>query len=210
MVLNTKLNMIDMDFIAKMNQVLDEVEASEGPAVLVTVASGPTVFCSGFNLKFWAANPWNMQFSLTGMQHLFARLLTVNVPSLCVWQGHAVAGGVFIGLCHDRLIMNDDPKFMVMLNELSFGKAVPYSYNKVVKEVCGGRVARTLFLGTKISPQDAHRLGIVQDLYHTKDDLHKEIQDFAKQRAPIGKWRENYKTTKTHLTKQLLDVLWSH
>ena len=54
MVLNTKMNMIDMNFIAKMNQVLDEVEASEGPAVLVTVASGPKVFSSGFNLKFWA------------------------------------------------------------------------------------------------------------------------------------------------------------
>ena len=60
MVLNTKLNMIDMNFINRMNQVLDEIESSDGPGVLVTIASGPTVFCSGFNLKFWAENPWNM------------------------------------------------------------------------------------------------------------------------------------------------------
>ena len=153
MVLNTKLNMIDMNFIIKMNQILDEIENSEGPAVLVTVASGPSVFCSGFNLKFWAANPWNMAFSLSGMQKVFARLLTLNVPSLCVWQGHAVAGGVFIGLCHDRLIMKDDPKYIVMLNELAFGKAVPYSYNQVIKELTNGRVARTLFLGTRLTPQ---------------------------------------------------------
>ena len=95
------------------------------------------------------------------MQHIFARLLTINVPSLCIWQGHAIAGGVFIGLCHDRLIMVDNPKFIIQLNELQFGKSPPFAYHQLIKETCGGRVARTLFLGTKLSPQHAHKLDIV-------------------------------------------------
>ena len=64
LVLNTKMNMLNLDFIERINQKLDEVEASKGEAVLVTVASGPKVFSSGFDLKFWAKNPYNPLFSL--------------------------------------------------------------------------------------------------------------------------------------------------
>jgi enoyl-CoA hydratase/carnithine racemase len=64
LVLNTKMNMLNLDFIARIDKKLDEVENSKGEAVLVTVASGPKVFSSGFDLKFWAKNPWNVIFSL--------------------------------------------------------------------------------------------------------------------------------------------------
>ena len=58
------MNMISLDFLDKINAKLDEVEKSTGPAVLVTVASGPKVFCSGFDLKFWAKNPVNQTLSI--------------------------------------------------------------------------------------------------------------------------------------------------
>ena len=39
--------------------ILDEIEKTQGDAVLVTIGSGPKVFSSGFNLKFWAENKSN-------------------------------------------------------------------------------------------------------------------------------------------------------
>jgi enoyl-CoA hydratase/carnithine racemase len=81
-----------------------------------------------------------------------ARFLTLSVPTFCVWQGHAVAGGVFLGMCHDIIIMKDDPKLMVFLNELSFGMNLPFAYAQFVKAMTNGRTVRTLFLGTKLSP----------------------------------------------------------
>ena len=53
MVLNRPMNMIDFEFMEKVNDVLKQVSETKGPGVLVTVASGPKVFCSGFNLKVW-------------------------------------------------------------------------------------------------------------------------------------------------------------
>lgn len=49
--------------------------------------------------------------------------------------------------------MKDDPKLMVCLNELSFGKNVPFAYSQFVKAMTNGRTVRTLFLGTRYNPK---------------------------------------------------------
>ena len=53
-VMNTSYNMIDPDFVSQFNRALDEIEQNtKGPGIVVTIGSGPKVFSSGFNLKFW-------------------------------------------------------------------------------------------------------------------------------------------------------------
>ena len=76
------------------------MEASTGEAVLVTIGSGKC-FCSGFDLKMWEEKVKNKALSIVKAQRLFARFITLNVPSLAVFNGHSIAGGVFIGLSHD-------------------------------------------------------------------------------------------------------------
>ena len=63
MVLNTPFNMIDFNFIERCNQVMDEIEASQGEAVLVTIGSGKC-FCSGFDLKMWEEKVKNKALSI--------------------------------------------------------------------------------------------------------------------------------------------------
>ena len=109
MVLNTPFNMIDMEFIKTCNKIIDTVEASQGPAILVTIGSGKC-FCSGFNLKMWAKSEVDKYLSIVRMQRVFSRVLTLNVPSLAVFNGHSIAGGMFMGLCHDQIICKNDPK----------------------------------------------------------------------------------------------------
>ena len=53
MVLNRPMNMIDFEFMEKVNDVINQVSETKGPGVFVTVSSGPKVFSSGFNLKLW-------------------------------------------------------------------------------------------------------------------------------------------------------------
>jgi enoyl-CoA hydratase/carnithine racemase len=59
MIFNSKLNIITVEAMWKMNEILDTIEQSKGPAVLVTMSSSK-VFCAGFDLKYWQANPMNM------------------------------------------------------------------------------------------------------------------------------------------------------
>ena len=60
------------------------------------------------------------------MMYVFlARLLTMNVQTLAVINGFAVAGGTFMSLAHDRAIMNSNPKFKIFANETSI--SMPFS-----------------------------------------------------------------------------------
>ena len=93
---------------------------------MVTINSGNKVFSAGMDLKFWAKNYWNQEANIVALHLMLKRILTVNIPSLCVVNGKNIAGGVFMSLAHDRIIMNSDPKFTTCLNEAENGKVPTY------------------------------------------------------------------------------------
>ena len=159
---------------------------------MIVIGSGPKCFCSGFDLKMWAENPLNSLISLMMTQKVLARILELGIPSMAVFNGHAIAGGVFIGLACDRIIMKNDPKLQICCNELTFGKAIPYAYVRFVKDTTSARLGRTLLIGTKLTPEEAKRLDLIQDLYDNDKDLENKIHQFAKERAIIGEHRDNY------------------
>ena len=68
------------------------------------------------------------------LHSLLARILTINVPSLCVFNGHAIAGGLMIGMAHDKILMNGDPKlnFRCHFNEIDNGFSIPFGMTKFV------------------------------------------------------------------------------
>jgi enoyl-CoA hydratase/carnithine racemase len=83
--------------------------------------------------------------------------LTINVPSLCVFNGHAIAGGFLLGLAHDKIIMNGDQKlnFRCHLNELDNGVAIPLGMTKFVEGTTSGTIARQLIMGNPYNCKEA-------------------------------------------------------
>jgi len=65
LVLNKDDNKMDFDFIAKVNKILDQVEQTTGPAVLVTIGTGKKKFSTGFDLQFWGESSMNMFGSIS-------------------------------------------------------------------------------------------------------------------------------------------------
>ena len=119
--------------------------------MIVTIGSGPKVFSSGFNLKFWMAKPdTNISLSLTLYHDLLRRILTLGFPTVCVINGHAIAGGVFLALAHDHTIMISNPKFNMFLNELESGFVVPFGLIRFIREMTTTQVYKKLCLGDKI------------------------------------------------------------
>ena len=116
-----------------MAKVLDQVEkSSDKDAILVTIGSGKKVFSSGMDLKVWAKSSAHKVLAVTMLQQMCAKILTLNVPTLCVYNGHAIAGGALMGLAHDNIIMVDDSKFMVWLNEINNKTPIPWGMMKLV------------------------------------------------------------------------------
>jgi len=142
----------------------------------VTIGSGPKVFSSGFDLKFWAAKKGNVELALKTFHVLLARILTCNVNTLCVINGFAVAGGVFLALAHDQAIMSSNPAWRMFLNETTNGLPVPGGFVDLTLSTTSGGVARILLNEKKLTPQDALRLGIVKELYDDTGDLENKIK----------------------------------
>jgi len=49
-------NTLDMDHIEQYLAVLDQIEATTGPGVLVTIGTGKRHFSTGFDLPYWLAD----------------------------------------------------------------------------------------------------------------------------------------------------------
>ncbi len=90
--------------------MLDLVANSEGPVVLVTMGTGPKIFSTGFDMTHWKADVINCLETSANMLSVFLKLLTLNVPTLCLMNGNTYAGGLFFALCHDFRIIKTKGK----------------------------------------------------------------------------------------------------
>lgn len=98
-------------FIEALAEALDEVEASEGPAALVTTGEGK-FYSNGLDLVWMrgqqaaALGPF-----LASFQRLLGRLLAFPLPTVAAVNGHAFAGGAMFSLAHDFRVMREDRGF---------------------------------------------------------------------------------------------------
>ena len=65
--------------------------------------------------------------------------MTLPMATMCLIDGHAFAGALFIALAHDFRIMTTDPKVLMSLSEINIGIPFP--------------VALSVFLSTLLSAQ---------------------------------------------------------
>ena len=109
--------------LAEVGVALDTVEAADGPTALVTAASGK-IWHNGLDLEHMATLGGRFLDYIAEVQALFARLLTIPVPTVAAVQGHAFAGGAMLALCHDQRVMRADRGFLC-LPEIDLG--MPFS-----------------------------------------------------------------------------------
>ena len=83
---------------------------------------------------------------------MFKRFLTLNVPTMAVIGGHCMAGGVMLALMHDKIVMQNNPKFKFVLNEVDAGIGFSVQTARIPMELLSPDVGRKLAMGQKFSP----------------------------------------------------------
>jgi enoyl-CoA hydratase/carnithine racemase len=99
---------------------------------MITVSASPRIWSTGFKLEFWQASKINIVQSIAAMQLLFAKLITLNVPTMALISGHCYAGGVMLAMAHDFRIMREGSG-VLCLSELNLGKTLPPAFDKICK-----------------------------------------------------------------------------
>jgi enoyl-CoA hydratase/carnithine racemase len=106
-------NRFSPDWLASVSEALDEVAATEGPAALVTKATGK-FWSNGLDLDWLGAHGDQMASYVDKIHGVFAKALTLPVPTVAAVQGHCFAGGAMLALAHDWRYMRADRGFLCL------------------------------------------------------------------------------------------------
>lgn len=101
--------------LGRLGEVLDEVEAADGPAALVTTGTGK-FYSNGLDLDWIMSGEADWTFADLAMEahRLFARTLTFPRPMVAAINGHCFAAGAMWSLAHDHRVMRSDRGFWSM------------------------------------------------------------------------------------------------
>ena len=101
--------------LARLNVMLDEVEAFDGPSALVTTGVGK-FYSNGLDLDWVMSGEaaWSFAELAVHTQRLFARTLTFRRPTVAAINGHCFAAAAMWSLAHDFRVMRSDRGFWSM------------------------------------------------------------------------------------------------
>jgi enoyl-CoA hydratase/carnithine racemase len=107
---------------------IDEVEASEGPAALVTASGHEKFFSNGLDLEWIAGRGehpgGDRRVFGAEFMALMGRIITLPMPTVAAVGGHGFGAGFMVALAHDVRIMREDRGYLCA-NELEIGITIP-------------------------------------------------------------------------------------
>ncbi|MFE7796085.1 enoyl-CoA hydratase-related protein [Nocardia sp. NPDC057440] len=155
-------NRFHPDWIDEFHSLLDEVEASEGPAALVTTATGK-FYSNGLDTDWLFGNLDKTHGYLDRVHSLYTRLLTFPMPTVAAINGHAFGAGAMLATSHDFRVMRADRGFYC-LPEVHLGMPFTVGMNALLTERLANQVAlQAMTTGHRYSADQAIAAGIVDD-----------------------------------------------
>jgi Delta3-Delta2-enoyl-CoA isomerase len=122
-------NRMNTTLVREVVAALEEVGRSTGPAALVTTSRDPKFFCNGLDLEWRSSTDpthpgGDREAFLSEGMDMFARLITLPIPTVCAVNGHAFGAGFMVALCHDLRVMRRDRGFLCA-NEVEIDFPIP-------------------------------------------------------------------------------------
>jgi enoyl-CoA hydratase/carnithine racemase len=187
--MNDGENRWNTTFVREFAQALDEVEASSGPAALVTTSTDAKFFSNGLDLEWMQSTGEHGGGDRTvfadEFMSLMGRLITLPIPTVCAINGHAFGAGFMAALCHDVRIMREDRGF-ACANEMQLGMAIPRPELALFRhKIPMNAFFETVQLARRWTGPDAKSVGIVQQVA-SAENLLGVARQRAIELAPLG------------------------
>jgi enoyl-CoA hydratase/carnithine racemase len=197
-------NRFNRSFVDALNGALDTVEASRGPAALVTVG-GDKFYSNGLDLTWMAGDGASEGPGFVrAVLHLFARLLVFPVPTVAAINGHAFAAGAMLALAHDFRVMRADRGFFC-LPEVDIHIPLAPGMTALIAARLDPRAFRDLVLtGARVGGTEARERGVVDDAVGAEAVLPAAI---ARAAALANKDRATYGALKRGMYEATVRVL---
>ena len=173
-----KRNAFNLAMWEAMPALLDEAVEAEGVRILVIRAAQPRgAFCAGADIRELLANKddedWRTanQAAINRLQYKLARL---PLPTLSFVEGDCIGGGCGIALACDLRLATHAARFGITPAKL--GLVYPLHDVKLLTDLVGpGQARRILFTGSLMGAEEALRIGLVEQIVQSPDDMVAEL-----------------------------------
>jgi enoyl-CoA hydratase len=148
---------------------LKEFEADEGARVLVLTGAGGQAFCAGADLKAMDLDVDHPDGPMGPTR------LTPAKPAIAAIDGWCLAGGVELALWCDLRIAT--PQTTFGLFERRWGVPLVDGGTQRLPRVVGmGRALELILTGRPVEAEEAHRIGLVNELVETGKHLERSLE----------------------------------
>jgi enoyl-CoA hydratase/carnithine racemase len=200
--MNDGENRWNTTFVREFAKALDDVEASTGPAALVTTSSTEKFFSNGLDLEWLASEGEHKGGDRKAFggefMTLMGRIITLPVPTICAINGHAFGAGFMSALCHDVRVMRSDRGF-ICANEVELGMMIPNPELALFRhKIPMNAFFETVQLARRWTAPDALNAGIVQQIADL-DSLLETAMAKAEELSRLGANREIYGQMKENI-----------
>lgn len=161
-----------------MPSLLEQAKADPAVRVLVIRSAEPGgVFCAGADIKEMLAHKDNAgwlaanQTAINRVQYELARL---DLPTVAFVEGDCIGGGCGIAMACDLRVATTSARFGITPGKL--GLVYPLHDVKLLTDLVGpGQAKRMLFTGGLLDAAEALRIGLVEMIAPSPDDLLAEL-----------------------------------
>lgn len=147
--------------VERWHEVLDELEAVQGPLAVVVTGEG-RFFSNGLDLEGFAADPQHAAAVVDSVHRLFGRLLVFPAYTVAALNGHTFAGGAMLACCADLRVMREDRGYWC-LPEADLGLPLTEQmFATVTSRLTVATAAEAMNTGRRYTAAEAFAAGIVE------------------------------------------------
>ena len=203
--MNAVENRFNRDFLAALNAAFDEVEASSGPAAMVTTGGTEKFYSNGLDLDWMlGVGKDETPAMLRDLLHTLGRVLSFAIPSVAAINGHVFAAGAMFAMAHDFRVMRADRGFFC-LPEVDLGLPLADGMTAILAAKLDTRTLNHLLLtGSRIGGAECAERGIVDEIVGGEQVLARAVERAA---TLAAKPRGIYASLKRSMYSTALTVL---
>lgn len=173
------LNALDVSSMSKLRECLLRFREDERAHVAVLTGAGDRAFCTGADLKRTLppasgfATGYFSSFEDSMERGVYTRALSVDAlalhkPVIAAVNGHALGGGMEIAMACDLRIASTAATFGLTEARWATVPALGGT-SRLLRAVPRASAMKMLLTGDRIEAEEAHRIGLVSDLYEPSD-----------------------------------------
>jgi enoyl-CoA hydratase/carnithine racemase len=173
-------NSYDIEFMVELGEAIDEAAADAAARVVVVRSASERFFCAGADIKRFLANDVDANMEMIRTAHRTLNRIAATDQAFVAWiAGHALGGGLEIALaCDLRYCAAGDHRLGTP--EVTLGLLPGNGGTQRLTRLIGrGPALELLLTGRQVSPDEAHRLGIVGGVLADEDAFTANVERLA-------------------------------